>query len=326
MLAAALWPGVRCAGSVHPLLELALIAVASVFVLTVAIGVVFCVVTWIWMRRVAPRRTRMSSLRAFVREMSLILLTQPLLPFFYFFGRGRATKVKGAIPVVLVHGYFQNRIDFLYMAKVLRKKGKVNVFAFNYPWWSSIQKNGERLGRFVAWVREHAEATRVDLVGHSMGGLVVLDYVTHLGGAEHVRRCVTIATPHHGVLYKGPMLGWAGSDLRAESKYLTSRATQKIPVPTLSIASQHDNVVYPATRASLASRGGRDEVVADHAHLAILFDPKVAALTADFLNDAPVEVIAAKAERAGVETEVTVTEGAAPGGVAPGGAPATAQE
>jgi pimeloyl-ACP methyl ester carboxylesterase len=310
---------------VRPLLELSALVVVAIFAITVGIGVVFCVVTWMWMRRVAPRRTRKSSIRAFLREMFLILITQPLLPFFYFFGRGRATKVKGAIPIILVHGYFQNRIDFLYMARVLRKKGRVNVFAFNYPWWSSIQKNAERLGRFVAWVREHADAARVDLVGHSMGGLVVLDYVTHLGGAEHVRRCVTIATPHQGVLYKGPMLGWAGSDLRAESKYLTSRATQKIPVPTLSIASQHDNVVYPATRASLAARGGRDEVVADHAHLAILFDPKVIDLTAAFLNDASPEVIAARAERAGVATEVGVTAGAAPVDALPA-APPVAQE
>jgi pimeloyl-ACP methyl ester carboxylesterase len=40
--------------------------------------------------------------------------------------------------------------------------------------------------------------TRVDVVAHSMGGLVARWYVEHGGGAAHVDRLVTCGTPHRG--------------------------------------------------------------------------------------------------------------------------------
>ncbi len=41
-------------------------------------------------------------------------------------------------------------------------------------------------------------APSVDLVGYSAGGVVVRIYVADLGGGSHVRRAVTLASPHHG--------------------------------------------------------------------------------------------------------------------------------
>ena len=41
-------------------------------------------------------------------------------------------------------------------------------------------------------------APSVDLVGYSAGGVVVRLYVADLGGGSHVRRAVTLASPHHG--------------------------------------------------------------------------------------------------------------------------------
>ena len=49
-----------------------------------------------------------------LRESWLVLWTQPLLIRFQFFGR-RLGSGGGVVPVVLVHGYFQNRVDFLYL-------------------------------------------------------------------------------------------------------------------------------------------------------------------------------------------------------------------
>lgn len=257
-----------------------LVVVSSGFVVGVGI---FCLVTWRWLARVAPVRTRTESTREFLREVAVVLLTQPLLPFYYLLGRGRSV-VGGGMPVILVHGYFQNRVDFLYLRRALRSRGVRSVLALNYPWWDSIEENSLRLGRFVESVLKEADVTAVALVGHSMGGLIALDYVVNREGSLNVACCVTLGSPHEGVLFRGPLLGRAGADLRAESRFLVERTKGIIPVPCLSIASEHDNIVYPAARASLTRRGGSDALVKGRAHLGILFDPGVADMTAAFLQ------------------------------------------
>jgi hypothetical protein len=91
-----------------------------------------------------------------------------------------------------------------------------------------------------------------------------------------VRRCITIATPHAGVMWKGPLIGFGATNLRRGSKLLEAHAGAKVLVPCLSIYSSHDNVVHPKESSSLALRGGRDVEVDGLAHLAILFAPEVA--------------------------------------------------
>ncbi|WP_218275531.1 hypothetical protein, partial [Pseudomonas sp. MPR-R3A] len=84
---------------------------------------------------------------------------------------------------------------------------------------------------------------RVDLVCHSLGGVVATEYLRH-GGAR-VRRCVTIASPHAGVAWRGPIIGACADELRAGSDHALARAEHALPVPCLSIFSTHDNVVHP---------------------------------------------------------------------------------
>ena len=77
----------------------------------------------------APRRPFGTSMREIFREMFFAGVTQPLLPLFYFVGRRmdafllkRASA--GKTPIVFVHGYMQNRVGFLGLARALAKKGR----------------------------------------------------------------------------------------------------------------------------------------------------------------------------------------------------------
>ncbi len=243
---------------------------------------IFCLVTWRWVARLGPPRSHVDSLREFTRELLIVALVQPLLPLFYLIGRGREHASASDVPVILVHGYFQNRVDFLYLRRALRARGVRPIYAFNYPWWDSITNNSARLERFIE--RVASKANQVRLVGHSMGGLVALDYVVHRAPSKRVACCVTLGTPHSGVIFRGPLLGAAGRDLRAESLFFRERAQCAISVPCLSIASEHDNIVFPAKRAALQGRGGVDWVVAQRAHLGILFDAMIADRVSAFLE------------------------------------------
>ena len=226
------------------------------------------------------------SLRELAREIFFASLTQPFLPLYYFVGRRMGGRKDGT-PIVLVHGYMQNRVGFLGLARALRKHGLGPIYAINYPWFASLAGNAARLDRFIARVCEETKKDAVDLVCHSMGGLVAMEMMRDEARKDElkVRRVVTIATPHAGVVWKGPMIGIGAGNLRRGSKLLEAHATYSIAVPCLSIYSTHDNVVHPKETSSLVKRGGKDYEVEGASHLAILFNPIVAREVGGFLAE-----------------------------------------
>lgn len=275
------------------------------FVFVVGLGV-YAVVSFALMRRHAEARAASAWLRELAREAMLAGVTQPLLPLFYFVGRRMdgvlvapareglergAPQRDGRVPVVFVHGYMQNRVGFIGLARALARRGHGPLYGFNYPWFSSLPTNAARLERFVESVCEETGAAKVDLVCHSMGGLVAVEMMRDEAKqhALKVRRCVTIATPHGGVVWQGPLIGFDADSLRRGSKLLAAHAAAKLAVPMLSIYSTHDNVVHPKDTSSLARRGGRDQEVEGLGHFAILFSPAVAEAVVAFLEepDAP---------------------------------------
>jgi pimeloyl-ACP methyl ester carboxylesterase len=81
------------------------------------------------------------------------------------------------------------------------------VFAFPYDWRMDVQASAAKLGAFVDEViartkllRHYADADelQVDLVGHSMGGLVICEYLSQFGRRSNVDKVVTVGTPFLG--------------------------------------------------------------------------------------------------------------------------------
>ncbi|MCH0542258.1 alpha/beta fold hydrolase [Streptomyces sp. MUM 203J] len=109
-------------------------------------------------------------------------------------------------PVVLLHGFVDNRSAFVLLRRTLSGAGR-RVEALNYsPFTRDLRTAAEQLARHVEDVRARTGHTRVDLVGHSLGGLVARYYVQRLGGERHVRTVITLGTPHHGTSAV-PLLG-----------------------------------------------------------------------------------------------------------------------
>ena len=88
----------------------------------------------------------------------------------------------------------------------------VPAFPFGYDWRQPLEMTEVQLGRFIEEVVQrtkllkhyHAagyhEEPKVNLVGHSMGGLIVAGYLQRTGSEAPVARVVTIATPFRGSL------------------------------------------------------------------------------------------------------------------------------
>jgi len=231
------------------------------------------------------RRPGQRQIAAMLHELYYVLITQPLIPFYFFIGR----KMGGGqgIPVIFVHGYFQNRADFWWMAKQFRKASKGPLYGCNYPWFDSVDRNVPRLGRFVEGVCAETGADKVTLVAHSLGGLVCVEYAHGTNGQQRVAHCITVGTPHAGVKWRGPILGKVAKELREGGEFHAERRERPVITPTLSVYSTHDNIVHPPTTSALASRGGRDVAVDGLGHLSLLYSPEVTRALIAFIDQAP---------------------------------------
>jgi predicted alpha/beta hydrolase family esterase len=291
----------------------ALLGFGVVVVAFIIVIVGYAIGSFFFMRSHTTARTLGVSVRELARETFLAALTQPFLPLYYLFGRrmdpffvrpirsfdsARVGVTK--TPIVFVHGYMQNRVGFLGLAYALARRGIGPLYGFNYPWFTSITSNAARLDHFIERVREETKTGVVDLVCHSMGGLVAMEMMRrHADMQKRVRRCVTIATPHAGIAWRGPLIGIGTAALRRGSKLLEMHAGYTLAVPTLSVFSSHDNVVYPKETSHLVKRGGRDVEIQGYGHLAILFSAEVADHVASFLTSDEPSAAIVRAENDG---------------------------
>ncbi|MEI6251401.1 MAG: alpha/beta fold hydrolase [Mycobacteriaceae bacterium] len=261
--------------------ELCVLAIAAVLL---AGALVYLVGSFFLMAAHVERRPGQRQMAAMLHELYYVLITQPLVPFYFFIGR----KMGGGsgIPVIFVHGYFQNRADFWWMAKQFRKASKGPLYGFNYPWFDSVDRNVPRLEKFVERICAETGAGKVTLVAHSLGGLVCVEYAHGPNGQQRVAHCITVGTPHAGVKWRGPILGKVAKELR-EGQFHTERRERPLITPTLSVYSTHDNIVHPPTTSALASRGGRDVAVDGLGHLSLLYSPEVTQALIAFIDQGP---------------------------------------
>jgi pimeloyl-ACP methyl ester carboxylesterase len=105
----------------------------------------------------------------------------------------------GYPPVLLLHGFVDNRSVFALLRRSLRRHGWLDVKALNYsPLTCDIRTAAALLGQHVEQICERTGHSQVDIVGHSLGGLIARYYVQRLGGDIRVRTLVTLGTPHAG--------------------------------------------------------------------------------------------------------------------------------
>ncbi|MFE7647439.1 esterase/lipase family protein [Streptomyces phaeoluteigriseus] len=102
-------------------------------------------------------------------------------------------------PVVLLHGFIDNRSVFVLLRRSLAQHGRHRVESLNYsPLTCDIRIAAELLGRHIEQICQRTGSNQVDVVGHSLGGLIARYYVQRLGGDTRVRTLVMLGTPHSG--------------------------------------------------------------------------------------------------------------------------------
>lgn len=116
-------------------------------------------------------------------------------------------------PVVLVHGTVENqRSNWNALSPLLKNDGYC-VFTFNYGEGSftlgqfyglkQISQSAAELKTFVDKVLAATGKSKVDLVGHSQGGMMPRWYIQFLGGAAKVQNLVALAPSNNGTTLSG---------------------------------------------------------------------------------------------------------------------------
>lgn len=154
----------------------------------------------------------------------------------------------GANPVVLIPGYLDLEVYFFRIKRRLHAQGLETTYLDLFPNMSNIKEAAGKLAARVAEVRSRTGAAKVDIVGHSMGGLIARYYIQELGGLGTVDRLVTIATPHHGTIVANLGPGSGADQMLPGSAFLQAlNAGDETPgdIRYVSIRGGLDEIVIP---------------------------------------------------------------------------------
>jgi pimeloyl-ACP methyl ester carboxylesterase len=161
-----------------------------------------------------------------------------------------------APPILMIHGFLGTRGSMYLLERRLVEDGFV-VVSFNLGTLNvrDIRRSAFLIHRKIERILAQTPSQRIDIIGHSMGGLIGLYYVKKLGGHARVRKLIMMGTPVRGTwaALAGVMtLGlWSTSSwpLHPRSRFLDELAKGPIPpgVEVHTIAAARDWVVPPGT-------------------------------------------------------------------------------
>jgi pimeloyl-ACP methyl ester carboxylesterase len=198
----------------------------------------------------------------------------------------------GRPPVLLIHGYLATRGSLHLLGRYLADRGHI---VFSYPLGfpvnlGDIRDSAGLIARKVESIVAQTGVTEVDVVGHSLGGLVGLYYLKRLGGRHRVRRLIMLGTPTQGTwsallgLVTAP-LGRASLQLLPGSPFL--RELGEMPLPqgadVVSIGAVRDWLAPVSTTVL----DGVRHIALPTGHSGLLVDVEVARVVSDLLAAPP---------------------------------------
>jgi triacylglycerol lipase len=137
-------------------------------------------------------------------------------------------------PVMLVHGFTGDASTWSRLQAYMGERGFDAAINTYYAGNQGIHDQAELLGQDIAREKDRYAAAglkiaAVDVVGHSMGGLIAREYVYGLAPhPDDVRKVIMVGTPNHGATFTDKILGnlateWSGAhSLAAEQLYSAS--------------------------------------------------------------------------------------------------------
>ncbi len=217
----------------------------------------------------------------------------------------RAAAAPPANPVLLVAGTLSPALVMDTLAARLRANGfQVYVMTLPGAGLGDIGVSSQAVARKVDEIRSATGAAKVDLVGHSQGGLENRYYLKFLGGTAKVGTYVALGTPQYGTATAnlGTFFGFgnclgivACEQMSIGSSFLANlNAGDDTPgsVRYVSIATLQDELVQPYTKTRIYD-GAENTTLQSHCwwrvlgHVGLVYDGAVYGLVRSALRGAP---------------------------------------
>jgi pimeloyl-ACP methyl ester carboxylesterase len=198
--------------------------------------------------------------------------------------------------VVLVHGLWMHGVALALQRRRIARSG-YRAVAYSYPTMQlTLEQNARRLGAFCAQLGDE----RMHLVGHSLGGIVILDMLRQAPPA-HPGRVVLLGSPYRGsaaaavlgrsragkLMLGGSISEWLQRDKRGDwSRFeigviagSKNRGLGRIVAPELPVPN--DGVV---SVAETGVPGMRAHIVLPVSHTGMMFSNAVAQQVLAFID------------------------------------------
>lgn len=193
--------------------------------------------------------------------------------------------------MVLVHGFVCNRGLWNPWMAALRQRDVPFIAVDLEPVFGSIDAYAERVDAAVRHLQQVTGMAPV-VVAHSMGGLAVRLWWARHGQQTPAARIVTIGSPHQGTWLARFGATLNGRQMRRGCDWLRAleaaerRAHGSAPYASFTCFYSHcDNIVFPASTATLPGADNRHMPGCAHVHLA--FQPAVFNEACRWLAPAP---------------------------------------
>jgi predicted alpha/beta hydrolase family esterase len=158
-----------------------------------------------------------------------------------------------ALPVLLVHGFICNHRVWNKVSNALRHEGHSVLSLDLEPLFASIDDYAPLINRALDSLLSQTGASKVVLVGHSMGGLAIRAWMRAFG-TEKVARIITLGTPHQGTQvpqwFRTPnvrQMAWHSAWLTELSQSETPAHRQLMHLAL----THHDKFVHPQREQTL---------------------------------------------------------------------------
>ena len=184
-------------------------------------------------------------------------------------------------PLLLVHGLGGHPGNFTALEAKLRLAGIGQIYRVDLRWAKTMREGASKLQILIEdilAVNGCSEDCKVDIVAHSMGGVMVRTAMLNTVVAERVAKVITLGSPHHGshlAWYLSRAVG-PGAELSPDDVLWSQLAQQEpwLRAGTLtSFYTEQDCLVRPAKSCLVEGADNRER--SDETHFSFLWSQPI---------------------------------------------------
>ncbi|PIO08976.1 hypothetical protein COT47_00390 [Candidatus Woesearchaeota archaeon CG08_land_8_20_14_0_20_43_7] len=187
-------------------------------------------------------------------------------------------------PIIALHGYCQMKHTFTYLQKHFAKNDRTVIPIGYGSFYQDIRRSAEQAAEGIERIAHDSPTRRVDMIGHSMGGLVGAYIVKALDQSKYVDRIVALGSPFQGTVMAHLGVGKSAGQMVPGSDFLEELCKAETPATIFasSVFSDADELLIPHKNGWCP--GWKNILVQDVAHLGLIYNKNILDKTLELIS------------------------------------------